>query len=146
MDDQVAIGDQRIKFVSLQVICGSTGPQKATLELEIDGEVKAAEATGDGPVDAIFQAIRKLVPHQAVLQLYQVHAVTKGTDAQAEVTVRLEENGKSVNGQGADMDTMVASARAYVKALNKLIVKKNKPYPFNYRRRHASNWLYHQPR
>ena len=129
VDDQVAIGDQRIKFVSLQVICGSTGPQKATLELEIDGEVKAAEATGDGPVDATFQAIRKLVPHQAVLQLYQVHAVTKGTDAQAEVTVRLEENGKSVNGQGADMDTMVASARAYVKALNKLIVKREKSAP-----------------
>jgi 2-isopropylmalate synthase len=80
-------------------------------------------------VDATFQAIRKLVPHQAVLQLYQVHAVTKGTDAQAEVTVRLEENGKSVNGQGADMDTMVASARAYVKALNKLILKREKSAP-----------------
>ena len=129
VDDQVARGDQRIKFVSLQVICGSTGPQKATLELEIDGEVKSAEATGDGPVDATFQAIRKLFPHEATLQLYQVHAVTKGTDAQAEVTVRLEENGKSVNGQGADVDTMVASARAYVKALNKLIVKREKSAP-----------------
>ncbi|MDP6304674.1 MAG: 2-isopropylmalate synthase [Alphaproteobacteria bacterium] len=129
VDDQVARGDQRIKFVSLQVICGSTGPQKATLELEIDGEVKSAEATGDGPVDATFQAIRKLFPHEATLQLYQVHAVTKGTDAQAEVTVRLEEKGKSVNGQGADVDTMVASARAYVKALNKLIVKREKSAP-----------------
>jgi len=129
VDDQVVSGDQRIKFVSLQVICGSTGPQKATMELEIDGEVKAAEATGDGPVDATFQAIRKLFPHEATLQLYQVHAVTKGTDAQAEVTVRLEEKGKSVNGQGADVDTMVASARAYVKALNKLIVKREKSAP-----------------
>ena len=129
VDDQVARGDQRIKFVSLQVICGSTGPQKATLELEIDGEVTSAEATGDGPVDATFQAIRKLFPHEATLQLYQVHAVTKGTDAQAEVTVRLEEKGKSVNGQGADVDTMVASARAYVKALNKLIVKREKSAP-----------------
>ena len=129
VDDQVARGDQRIKFVSLQVICGSTGPQKATLELEIDGEVKSAEATGDGPVDATFQAIRKLFPHEATLQLYQVHAVTKGTDAQAEVTVRLDEKGKSVNGQGADVDTMVASARAYVKALNKLIVKREKSAP-----------------
>ena len=129
VDDQVARGDQRIKFVSLQVICGSTGPQKATLELEIDGEVKSAEATGDGPVDATFQAIRKLFPHEATLQLYQVHAVTKGTDAQAEVTVRLDEKGKSVNGQGADGDTMVASARAYVKALNKLIVKREKSAP-----------------
>ncbi len=129
VDDQVASGDQRIKFVSLQVICGSTGPQKATLELEIDGEVKSAEATGDGPVDATFRAIRELFPHQATLQLYQVHAVTKGTDAQAEVTVRLEESGKSVNGQGADVDTMVASARAYVKALNKLIIKREKSAP-----------------
>ena len=129
VDDQVASGDQRIKLVSLQVICGSTGPQKATMELEIDGQVKAAEATGDGPVDATFRAIRELFPHEATLQLYQVHAVTKGTDAQAEVTVRLEENGKSVNGQGADVDTMVASARAYVKALNKLIVKREKSAP-----------------
>ena len=129
VDDQVARGDQRIEFVSLHVICGSTGPQRATLELEIDGEVKSAEATGDGPVDATFQAIHKLFPHDAVLQLYQVHAVTEGTDAQAEVTVRLEENGKSVNGRGADVDTMVASARAYVKALNKLIVKREKSAP-----------------
>ncbi len=129
VDDQVARGDQRIEFVSLHVICGSTGPQRATLELEIDGEVKSAEATGDGPVDATFQAIHKLFPHDAVLQLYQVHAVTEGTDAQAEVTVRLEENGKSVNGQGADVDTMVASARAYVRALNKLIVKREKSAP-----------------
>jgi 2-isopropylmalate synthase len=63
------------------------------------------------------------------LQLFQVQAVTQGTDAQAEVTVRLEENGKTVNGQGADTDTMVAAARAYINALNKLLIKRKKTIP-----------------
>ena len=121
--------NDRVKFVSLHVICGSTGPQKATLELEIDGETLWAEATGDGPVDATFNAIKELFKHEAKLQLFQVHAVTEGTDAQAKVTVRLEENGRSVNGQGADTDTLVASAKAYVNALNKLLVKREKSAP-----------------
>jgi 2-isopropylmalate synthase len=110
-------------------VCGSRGPQTAELELEVDGEVRTHKSTGDGPVDATFNAVKALVPHTARLQLYQVHAVTEGTDAQAEVTVRLEENGKSVNGQGADTDTLVASARAYVNALNKLLVKREKTAP-----------------
>jgi 2-isopropylmalate synthase len=80
-------------------------------------------------VDATFKAVRGLVPNKAALQLYQVHAVTAGMDAQAEVTVRLIEDGKSVNGQGADTDTMVASAKAYINALNKLMVKREKSAP-----------------
>jgi 2-isopropylmalate synthase len=128
VDDEVRAND-RIKFVSLQVVAGSRGPQTADLELEVDGEVKSTHATGDGPVDATFNAIANIFPHGATLQLYQVHAVTEGTDAQAEVTVRLEEKGKSVNGQGADTDTLVASARAYVNALNKLLVKREKTAP-----------------
>ena len=80
-------------------------------------------------MDATFNAITELFPHQASLQLFQVHAVTKGTDAQAEVTVRLDEDGKTVNGQGADTDTLVASARAYINALNKLLVKREKTAP-----------------
>ena len=83
-------------------------------------------ATGNGPVDATFNAIRQLVPHEATLELYQVHAVTEGTDAQAEVSVRLSEHGRVVTGRGADTDTMVSSARAYVTALNKLMVKRQK--------------------
>ena len=67
-----------------------------------------------------------LFPHQCVLQLYQVHAVTGGTDAQAEVTVRLEENDRTVSGLGADTDTLVASARAYINALNKLLIKRER--------------------
>ena len=77
----------------------------------------------------IFKGIKGLTGVNPRLQLYQVHAVTQGTDAQAEVTVRLEEDGKTVNGQGADTDTMVASARAYINALNKLLVKRQKTLP-----------------
>ncbi len=129
VDDAVVRHNDRIKFVSLQVVCGSKGPQTAELELEFDGKVKCEKANGNGPVDALFAAISKICPHEGKLQLYQVHAVTGGTDAQAEVTVRLEENGKTVNGQGADYDTLVASARAYVNALNKLLVKREKTAP-----------------
>jgi 2-isopropylmalate synthase len=129
VDDAVVRHNDRIKFVSLQVVCGSKGPQTAELELEVDGENKVEKADGNGPVDAVFAAIRKIFPHEGSLQLYQVQAVTGGTDAQAEVTVRLEEQGKTVNGQGADYDTLVASARAYVNALNKLLVKREKTAP-----------------
>jgi len=129
VDDEVLRANDRVRFVSLQVVCGSKGPQTADLELEIDGAVRRHKATGDGPVDATFNAIKALFPHEVRLQLYQVHAVTEGTDAQAEVTVRLEESGKTVNGQGADTDTLVASARAYVNALNKLLVKREKKAP-----------------
>jgi 2-isopropylmalate synthase len=129
VDDEVTRAHQRVKFVSLQVVAGSKGPQTAELELEIDGVVHQIKTSGNGPVDATFNAIKELVPHTARLQLYQVHAVTEGTDAQAEVTVRLEELGKSVNGQGADPDTLVASARAYLHALNKLFTKRAKTAP-----------------
>jgi 2-isopropylmalate synthase len=129
VDDEVVRSNEHIRFVSLQVICGSKGPQQADLELEIDGVVKQTRALGDGPVDATFKAIRQLFPHDARLQLFQVNAVTAGTDAQAEVTVRLEENGKTVNGQGADTDTLVASCKAYLHALNKLLTKRQKTAP-----------------
>src|SRR5690606_28789512 len=117
VDDEVVRSNERIRFVSLQVIAGSKGPQRADLELVIDGREVSTTATGDGPVDATFNAIKQLFPHDARLLLFQVQAVTEGTDAQAEVTVRLEENGKTVNGQGADTDTLVASCRAYLHAL-----------------------------
>ena len=123
---EIASAHDRIKVLSLTVIAGTGGPQKATITLEVDGRHHTAEATGDGPVDATFNAIKAIVPHDARLPLYQVHAVTEGTDAQAEVSVRLEEDGKTVMGRGADTDTMVASARAYVSALNKLAIKRDK--------------------
>lgn len=129
LDDEAGQGEEHIKFISLQVVAGSIGPQQADLVLEIDGQEVAETATGNGPVDATFNAIGALFPHESILQLYQVHAVTGGTDAQAEVTVRLEENGRTVNGLGADTDTLVASARAYINALNKLRVKREKSAP-----------------
>ena len=129
VDDEVASSGDTLKLVSLRVVAGSEGPQIANLVLEIEGKQVEVESTGDGPVDATFNAIKSLFPHDAELQLYQVHAVTEGTDAQAEVSVRLAENGKTVIGRGADTDTMVASARAYISALNKLVVKREKHAP-----------------
>lgn len=129
VDDEIAHLNDRIKLVSLTVIAGTNGPQTAALTLDIDGEKKTHQATGNGPVDAIFNAIRALVPHDAALELFQVHAVTQGTDAQAEVSVRLAEDGKSVIAKGADPDTLVASARAYIASLNKLMVKRGKARP-----------------
>ena len=72
----------------------------------------------------MFNCIKAMVPHEAVLELYQVHAVTEGTDAQAEVSVRLSENGRTVTAKGADPDTLVASAKAYLAALNKLVARR----------------------
>ena len=126
VDEGVAHAHDRIKVASLTVIAGTMGPQTATLTLDIDGQLKTVQSTGNGPVDATFNAIKMLVPHEARLDLYQVHAVTEGTDAQAEVSVRLEEDGRIVTGRSADPDTMVASARAYVAALSKLVVKRQK--------------------
>ncbi len=129
VDDAVMRDNDRIRFTALDVHAGSRGPARAELELEIDGRAVAATATGDGPVDATFNALRLLFPHEATLRLFSVGAVTEGTDAQARVTVRLEEDGKLVDGQGADTDTIVASARAYVHALNKLLVKRTRSVP-----------------
>jgi len=129
VDDEVQRSNDAIQFESLRVVCGSEGPQTATLALSVDGASQEVTSEGDGPVDATFNAIAQIVPHIARLQLYQVHAVTEGTDAQAEVSVRLEEDGKTVVGRGADTDTLVASARAYVNALNKLVEKRGKTAP-----------------
>ncbi|MCF1709116.1 2-isopropylmalate synthase [Tabrizicola sp. J26] len=113
----------------LRVICGTDGPQEAELTLSIDGVDHSIDATGDGPVDAAFNAVKMLYPHRARLQLYQVHAVTEGTDAQATVSVRIEEDGRIATGQSADTDTIVASVKAYVNALNRLIVRRTKSAP-----------------
>jgi len=126
VDEGIGAAHDRFKVAALTVIAGTGGPQKATLTLEIDGEPHTREATGNGPVDAIFNAVNALVPHEAKLALYQVHAVTEGTDAQAEVSVRLEHDGREYSGRGADPDTLTASARAYVHALSKLLAKRDR--------------------
>ncbi len=129
VDDEIARGNDRIRFVGLQVVAGTRGPQRAELEVEIDGVHTTHVATGDGPVDAIFNAIKMAFPHEAKLVLFHIQAVTEGTDAQAEVMVRLEEGGKTVNGQAADTDTLVSACKAYLHALNKLLVKRQKTAP-----------------
>ena len=131
-DDLVALmrtsdgEDERVKIEKLAVRCGTEGPQVADLVLSVDGVSQMTTQTGDGPVDATFNAVKALFPHAARLQLYQVHAVTEGTDAQATVSVRMEEEGRIVTGQSADTDTVVASAKAYVHALNRLLVRREK--------------------
>jgi 2-isopropylmalate synthase len=129
VDDEVMRSHETIKFVSLEVWAGSKDKPRALLELSVNGETKTADERGDGPVDAAFNAIHAIFPHTASLLLFSVGAVTEGTDAQAKCTVRLEEDGKTVNGQGADTDTIVAAVRAYIHALNKLITKRMRSVP-----------------
>ena len=129
VDDALASGADRVQVKHLRVIAGTEGPQEAFLTVTIEGEEKSANATGDGPVDAVFNAIHAVIPHTAILRLFQVHAVTEGTDAQAQVSVRLEDDGRIATGQAADTDTLTASAKAYVNALNNLFARKEKTAP-----------------
>ncbi|MBN8967684.1 MAG: 2-isopropylmalate synthase, partial [Rhizobiales bacterium] len=129
VDQELATSHDHIRLVSLTVIAGTHGPQRATMKVEVDGKARIDEAEGNGPVDAVFNAIKSLVPHEARLELYQVHAVTEGTDAQAEVSVRLSQDGRSMTARASDPDTLVASAKAYLSALNKIVMKRQRDLP-----------------
>ncbi|MBV9420759.1 MAG: 2-isopropylmalate synthase, partial [Alphaproteobacteria bacterium] len=129
VDDEISRGHDAISVKNLRVETGTNVLPGCELTLSVNGEDLRVKTTGDGPVDAIFKAIREIYPHAATLQLFQINAVTEGTDAQATVSVRLEENGRTVTGRGADTDTLVAAAFAYVNALNKLLVKREKQAP-----------------
>ena len=118
--------EDRIKLTALKVSCGMDLEKSAEMTMSVDGVEASVTATGDGPVDAAFNAVKALFPHAARLQVYQVAAVTEGTDAQATVSVRLEEGGKIATGQSADVDTVVASVKAYVDALNRLLIRREK--------------------
>ena len=126
VDESAAEVQARIRLVNMTVQAGSDGKASAHVELEVDGAVRKAEGHGDGAVHAAFNALRVAFPHDAALNLFAVNAVTEGADAQAKTTVRLEEHGRIVDGQGADTDTIVSAARAYVHALNKLVAKREK--------------------
>ncbi len=118
-----------LKLVSLRV-CSETGETPhALLTLWINGEEKPAECSGSGPVDASFKAIEALINSGTELQLYSVNNITSGTDSQGEVTVRLQKGGRIVNGQGADTDIVIASAKAYVNALNKIVLPNEREHP-----------------
>ena len=116
----------KLELLDLSLKCGTIKESEATLKLSIFGEKKTIKKTGNGPFDAIFNGLKTIIPNKANLMIYQVNAITKGTDAQAEVNVRLEENSITVQGLGNDVDTMVASAKAYINAMNKLIMKRKK--------------------
>ncbi|MCB1857279.1 MAG: 2-isopropylmalate synthase [Gammaproteobacteria bacterium] len=118
-----------VKLISLRV-CSETGEiPKATVVVSVDGQEVAGEATGGGPVDATFRAIESLVKTGSQLELYSVNAITSGTDAQGEVTVRVRKDARIVNGQGADTDIVIASAKAYVNAFNKLLQDRQRSHP-----------------
>ncbi|KRT56345.1 2-isopropylmalate synthase [endosymbiont of Ridgeia piscesae] len=121
--------NERVKLVSLKV-CSETGETPhADVVICIDGEERADSAAGGGPVDAAFKAIEALVNSETELLLYSVNNITSGTDAQGEVTVRLERGGHIVNGQGADTDIVIASAKAYINAVNKIMEPVEKAHP-----------------
>jgi len=121
--------DPRIKLVSLKV-CSETGETPtADVVISVDGEEKAVSSAGAGPVDAAFQAIESLLRTGARLTLYSVNNITSGTDSQGEVTVRLEKGDKLVNGQGADTDIVIASAKAYINAANRLMTPVEREHP-----------------
>ena len=113
--------NERVKFVAIKVTSETGETPVAEITLWLDGDECSGTAAGDGPVDAVFKAIESLVSSGSNLQLFSVNAITGGTDAQGEVTVRLERNGLIANGQGADTDIIAASAKAYVHALNKVL-------------------------
>ena len=121
--------NEHFKLVSLKV-CSETGETpNASLILSVDDKEVPAKSDGSGPVDAVFRAIESVVSSETELQLYSVNAITSGTDAQGEVTVRLEKGGRIVSGQGADTDIVIASAKAYINALNKLTQTDDRAHP-----------------
>jgi len=101
----------------------------AEIKMTVDGKIFQAKADGGGPVDATFKAIESIVKSETELLLFSVSNITSGTDSQGEVTVRLAKGGRIVNGQGADNDIVVASAKAYINALNKLLSKLERAHP-----------------
>ncbi|MDC0239438.1 2-isopropylmalate synthase [Candidatus Thioglobus sp.] len=118
-----------IRLISLKV-CTETGKENtANITLLIDGKEKSASAKTSGAVDATFNAILSLVDIEPILQLYSVTNVTQGTDSLGEVNVRLEYEGKIVNGQGVDTDIITSSAKAYVHALNKVMENVERAHP-----------------
>jgi 2-isopropylmalate synthase len=116
---------RRFKLVYLNVIAGNITVPTATVKMEVDGKLIQEAGFGDGPVDATFKTIKKITRSRSKLLQFAINAITSGTEAQGEVTVRLEEKGQTVIGQGADTDVIVASAKAYINALNKIEFKKH---------------------
>ena len=124
VDDELGSGADRIKLVDMEVVSKIGGTHTCTMTLTIDGKSTTVSYEGTGSVDAIFQAIKQAVDADPHLLLYAVDAVTGGTDAQAVAHVRLEMNNRIVSGNAAEADTLVASARAYLNAYNRLLMER----------------------
>ncbi len=120
ISEEVAKMSERVILKSFHVESGTSKVPTATVELEIDGKLVSHSGTGDGPVDAVYRTIAAMTQTKSTLLMFGVNAITGGTDAQGEVSVRLEEDGRTVSGHGADTDIITAAARAYLNALNKL--------------------------
>lgn len=121
VDDSITNKKSHYQLLDLAVDCGTSNNAKIFLKMKIENDEKSVEfSSKDGPVDGIFNAINVLIPHKATLELYQVHAVTEGTDAQATATVRLKQNNRIFSANGSDTDVLVASALAYINCLDKL--------------------------
>ncbi|NLV25009.1 MAG: 2-isopropylmalate synthase [Deltaproteobacteria bacterium] len=123
--DEIIRAPEKYKLVQMNVSSGSFAAPTATVEMEIDDKLKKVAVIGEGPVDATFKAIRKLAKSKARLLQFSIDAITGGTDAQGEATVRLEEDGREVIGQGAHPDIIVASAKAFINAINRLYSRHN---------------------
>ena len=120
ISEEIAKIPERVVLKHLLIESGTNRVPTATVELVIDGQEVKQTGSGDGPVDAVYRTIAAMTTTKSRLLTYTVKAITGGTDAQGEVSVRLQENGRTVTGHGADTDIIVASARAYLNALNKL--------------------------
>ncbi len=118
--DEIYKIPERYKLVYLNVVCGNVTIPTATVKLEVDGTVVQEAGYGDGPVDATYKIIKKIVKTSSKLAKFSVNSISRDMDAQGEVFVKLEEKGRTVIGKGADTDIVVASAKAYINALNKL--------------------------
>ncbi|MDQ7837423.1 MAG: 2-isopropylmalate synthase [Thermodesulfobacteriota bacterium] len=125
--DEIFRGKDKYQLVYLGVVTGTEAVPTATVQIDIDGELQQEAEFGVGPIDATFNAITKITSVKAKLLRFSVNSITGGTDAQGEVTVRLEEDGQVVIGQGADADIIIASAKAYLNALNRLEYLKRNP-------------------
>ncbi|MGV8934870.1 MAG: 2-isopropylmalate synthase [Gallionellaceae bacterium] len=126
---EVAMVSEHYKLLAMRAHCETGTLPKAQVRLNVDGKEQEAEMEGGGPVDATFKAIEEIVHSGTELLLYSVNNITSGTDAQGEVTVRLAKGGRVVNGQGADTDIVVASAKAYLHALNTLHESVERAHP-----------------
>jgi 2-isopropylmalate synthase len=121
--------DEQIRLVSMKVVSETGETPSAQVTLMVNGSERTGEARGDGPVDAIFKAIESVVQSGCRLQLYSVNNITGGTDAQGEVTVRVDRDGRVVNGRGADTDIVAASAKAYINAVNRAVHGGERAHP-----------------